>query len=83
MKKKSAWDPRDSREKRMRAAWIDAMRIGQTKLPFAEFEKRMLMNDIHRRKQEFFERRIRVDWDAIERYLASQDANNMAEMANN
>jgi hypothetical protein len=67
---KSAWDARMSRPDRMRAAWIDAMRSGQTKLPFAQFEERMMRRDAAIAKEEFFKRRIRVDWNAVEKALA-------------
>lgn len=68
--KKSKWDPRATRYERMREAWKDAMRSGTTKLPFAQFEERMLLRDIGIRKDEFMKRRIRVNWDAIEKELA-------------
>ena len=69
--KKSKWDPRSNRYERMREAWIDAMRSGTTKLPFAQFEERMIDRDQKIKKVDFFNRRIRVKWDAIEKELAT------------
>jgi hypothetical protein len=69
--KKSKWDPRATRYERMREAWKDAMRSGTTKLPFAQFEERMIDRDQKIKKVDFFNRRIRVNWDAIEKELAT------------
>lgn len=68
--KKSKWDARATRYERMREAWIDAMRSGTTKLPFAQFEERMLERDKKIKKVEYFNRRINVDWKAIELALS-------------
>lgn len=58
--KKSKWDPRMNRYERMRHAWIDAMRSGTTRLPFAQFEERMINRDLLRRKKDFEARSFTV-----------------------
>jgi len=73
--KKSRWDARATRYERMREAWIDAMRQGATKLPFAQFESRMLERDYKIKKEEYAKRRLRVNWNAIERELANSQTN--------
>lgn len=70
MKAKSTWDPRANRYERMRAAWVDAMRSGTTKLPFAMFEERMISRDMAHRKDEFMQRRFHPRWNIIENALA-------------
>lgn len=69
--KKSKWDPRANRYERMREAWKDAMRSGTTRLPFAQFEERMIERDYGIKKEDFLKRRMRVNWDVIEKELAS------------
>ena len=46
------------RYSRMRSAWADLMRKNMTKLPFAQFEKRMLERDLKIKKKEYMERRM-------------------------
>ena len=46
------------------------MRSGTTKLPFAQFEERMIERDYGIKKEDFLKRRMRVNWDVIEKELA-------------
>jgi hypothetical protein len=67
--KKSTWDPRANRYERMKAAWVDVMRSGTSRLPFAIFEERMLERDLKQKKEQFIKNRLSPNWKVIQRAL--------------
>lgn len=63
--KKQVWDGRMNRQDRMRATWLDMLKAGQTKLPFAVFEKRMLERDFQKKKADYIKNSITLKYGSV------------------